>query len=291
MTLTVFIEQLINGLIMGSMYSLLGSGLTLIYGTMRILNFAHGEMYMLGGYLMFFFFKQYGILPVPSILFAVAAVFLIAMVFQRLSLHYLVKKENSAFSTIAMTLGFSIVLQNIALRLWGARFNHIPYYIEGSLQIGELRIPMMRILILVVAVATIVIMTVLLKYTRFGMAVRATSQDRDAAEVLGVPAHRIHMLTFAIGSALSALAGTMLAPIYAINPWMGVPVMLKGFVVIILGGLGSYPGAILGGIILGIIEAVGLTLTSSAWRDVISFIVLILIIWVKPWGLFGVKEK
>ena len=291
MTLTVFGEQLINGLIMGSMYALLGSGLTLIYGTMRILNFAHGEMYMLGGYFVFFFLEQYGALSFPSILFAVCGVFLIAIVFQRLTLHYLIKKENWAFSTIAMTLGFSIVLQNIALKLWGARFYHIPYYVQGTLQIGDLRIPWLRILIFGVAIVTILTMSVVLKFTRFGMAIRATSQDRDAAEVLGVPAHHVHTLTFGIGAALGALAAAMLAPIYAINPWMGIPVMLKGFVVIILGGLGSYPGAIIGGVILGIIEAVGLTLTSSAWRDVISFGVLILIIWVKPWGIFGVKEK
>ena len=291
MTVALFIEQIINGIILGSMYALLGSGLALIYGTMRILNFAHGEFFMLAGYFVFFLLDQYTVAPVFAILAATLLVFLIAVLTQRISIHYLIQREGWTFSTIAFTLGLGIFLQNLALLLWGERFRVISYYVKGIFKLGDFRMPYMRLLILGVAIVVLILMGILIKYTRFGMAVRATSQDKDAASVMGIPVHIVHMLTFGLGGAMSAIASALLAPIYAVNPWMGVPSMMKAFVVVILGGLGSFVGAIVAGFMLGIVEAVGMALTSTEWRDVISFSMLILIIWVRPWGLFGVKDR
>lgn len=291
MTLALFLEQLINGIILGSMYALMGSGLALIYGTMRILNFAHGEFYMLGGYFTFFLITSYALPPLVAVPLAVLAVFVVSGVVQRMTLHSLMKQEGWVFSTIAATLGLSIFLQNLALHLWGERFQSVGYFVEGTVTLGGLRLPLMRVLILAVALATIAFMALLLKYSRFGKAVRATAQDAEAAAVVGVPAPVIHTLTFATGSALGAIAAAMLSPLFAVNPWMGLPLILKAFVVVILGGLGSFPGAIVAGFLLGIVEAVGITLTSSEWRDVISFSLLILVIWVRPWGLFGTRER
>jgi len=291
MTIYLFIEQLINGLIIGSTYALIGSGIALIYGTMRVLNLAHGEFYMLGGYFVFYLAVSYGLTPWIAIPAAIAMAFVLGALVQRLTIHYLLGREGWMFSTIAATLGLSIFLQNAALLLFGEQFQSIPYYVTGVLELGPIRIPAQRILIFFVAMVTIAGMTYLLKYTRLGWAIRATSQDRDAAAVVGIPAERIYMITFGIAAALGAIAAAMLGPIYSINPWSGLPMLLKGFVVVILGGLGSFPGAIVGGLILGVVEAIGVQVTSSEWRDVISFGLMIAVIWWRPWGLFGKKPS
>lgn len=287
MTFALFIEQIINGLILGSMYALIASGVAMIYGTMRVLNFAQGEFYMVGGFFVFFLVVRYSIPPFVAIPLALAGVFLLAVVVQRLTVHYLLKQEGWAFSTIAVTLGFSVLFQNLALHFWGEKFLSIPYYLDGVLAFGGIRMPLQRILIFGVAILSMILMGVVLKYTRFGMAVRATSQDAEAAAVVGVPAHTIHTITFGLAATMGAIAAAMLAPLFAVNPWMGMPLLLKAFVVVILGGLGSFIGAIIAGLLLGVVEAIGVTVTSSEWRDVISFSLLILFIWIRPGGLFG----
>ena len=291
MTYAIFIEQIINGLIIGSMYALIGSGLALIYGTMRVLNLAHGEFYMLGGYFVFFLVVTYGVPSYLAIPLAIFATFVLGALIQRLTIHHLMLQEGWAFSTIAATLGLSIFLQNAALLLFGEQFQSVPYYVSGIVELGGIRMPLQRLLMFAVAVLTIAVMTYVLKWTRLGWAIRATSQDRDAAAVVGIPAQRIYLITFGIAGALGAIAAAMLAPIYAINPWSGLPVLLKGFVVVILGGLGSFPGAIAGGLILGVVETIGVQLTSSEWRDVIAFGLMIGVIWWRPWGLFGNKPS
>jgi branched-chain amino acid transport system permease protein len=290
-TLTILIEQILNGLIIGSMYALIGSGIALIYGTMRVLNLAHGEFYMLGGYFVFFLAVTYGLPSWLAVPVAIVLSFLLGAAIQRLTIHHLLRREGWMFASIAVTLGLSIFLQNAALLLFGEQFQSVPYYLSGVIELGGIRLPVQRLLILVVAVLTVSVMAYILKYTRLGWAIRATSQDRDAAAVVGIPADRIYLITFGLAAALGAVAAAMLAPIYAINPWSGLPILLKGFVVVILGGLGSFPGAIAGGLILGVVEAIGVQLTSSEWRDVISFGLMIAVIWWRPWGLFGRKPS
>ncbi|WP_436643116.1 branched-chain amino acid ABC transporter permease [Microbaculum sp. FT89] len=289
MTFSIFLEQIINGIVIGSMYALIGSGIALIYGTMRVLNLAHGEFYMLGGYFVFFLVVTYGVPAYLAIPVAVLMTFLLGAIIQRLTIFYLLAREGWAFSTIAVTLGLSIFLQNAALLLFGEQFQSVPYYLQGVIEFAGIRLPVQRLLIIVVALVTIGAMTFVLKKTRLGWAIRATSQDLDASAVVGIPAQRIYMITFGLAAALGAVAAAMLAPIYAINPWSGLPILLKGFVVVILGGLGSFPGAIAGGLILGVVEAIGVQLTSSEWRDVIAFTLMILVVWIRPWGLFGQK--
>jgi branched-chain amino acid transport system permease protein len=290
-TLAIFLEQIINGLIIGSMYALIGSGIALVYGTMRVLNLAHGEFYMLGGYFVFYLAVTYGVPAYIAIPIAIFATFILGVLIQRLTIHYLMEKEGWMFATIAATLGLSIFLQNAALLMFGEQFQSVPYYVDGMVEFAGIRLPMQRLLILVVAVVTIGGMTFLLKKTRLGWAIRATSQDRDAAAVVGIPAQRIYLITFGLAGALGAIAASMLAPIYAINPWSGLPILLKGFVVVVLGGLGSFPGAIAGGLLLGVVETIGVQLTSSEWRDVIGFAMMIAVIWWRPWGLFGAKPS
>ncbi|MEM2914268.1 MAG: branched-chain amino acid ABC transporter permease [Candidatus Bathyarchaeia archaeon] len=284
------VEQMVNGLVLGSMYALMASGLTLIWGTMKMLNFAHSEMYMLGGYVLYFAFVAFGISPFWSILLAIFIVFLIGILIERSIIHPLLDKPGWDVSPIVATVGISIFLSNFALNIWGERFKNVPYLIEGNLDFGDFRIAFQRILILAIAGGIMVGFWLYMKQSRFGIALRATAQDRDAATILGINYHRIYMLTFGMSSAMAALAATMLSPLFSVNPWMGHSLLLKAFIVVVLGGLGSFGGAILGGVLLGSIESLTVVFLSSEWKDVVAFIVLILFLIFRPSGFFGTKE-
>ncbi|WP_342364010.1 branched-chain amino acid ABC transporter permease [Terrarubrum flagellatum] len=287
MPVSLYIEQIINGLIAGSMYALIGGGIALVYGVTRVLNMAHGEFYMLGGYGVFYLVVAHAVPPVAAIPLVALLLFALGVIVQRLTIHYLLPREGWAFACIAATLGLSIAFQNLALVTFGEDYKAVPYYVDGVLRLGDVRLPLQRALMLAVAVITLLAMAFILKKTRFGWALRAAAQDADAASVCGIPVGRVHMITFGLSAALGAIAAAMLAPIYSVSPWMGLPVLFKGFVVVILGGLGSFPGAIVGGFLLGIVEAIGVQLTSAEWRDAIGFAVMILVVWLRPWGLFG----
>ena len=290
MTLRLIAEQLINGLVLGSMYAIVASGLTLIWGTMKMLNFAHGELYMLGGYVLYFTLMVFGMHPFWAVFLALLVVFLVGVLIERLLIHPLLDKPGWDVTPLVVTLGISIFLQNFALKVWGERFKNVPYFIEGTMETAGFRIAYQRILILVVAATVMFGFWMYVKKSRFGIALRATAQDRESATILGINSHRIYMLTFGISSALAALAATMLAPLFLINPWMGIPPQLKAFIVVVLGGLGSFEGAILGGFLLGTIESLAIVFLSSEWKDVVSFLVLILILIIRPSGFFGTKE-
>ncbi|MDD3445221.1 MAG: branched-chain amino acid ABC transporter permease [Zavarzinia sp.] len=281
-------EQLLNGLILGSIYALMGSGLTLVYGTMRVLNFAHGEFYMLGGYAFLLLTTGLGLHPALAVILAALCVFAFAAGVGFGVIRPLLDKPGWEFSTIAATMGLSIVLQNLALGVWGETFRSVPYFTNAMLEIGDIRMPYQRLLIAIVAAAAIGGTALLLRHTRFGSAIRATAQDPEAARIMGVRTGLVNTLSFALGAALAAVAAAMLSPLYAVNPWMGVTLSLKAFAVVVMGGLGSFTGCIAAGMILGVVEAVGVGLTSSEWREVISFGILIAVIWWRPWGLFGV---
>ncbi len=286
----LFIEQLLNGIVLGSMYALVASGLSLIWGSLKMLNFAHGEYYMLGGYGLFLVLLWTGLPVWVAIPVVLVAVYGAGVASQRFLIQPLLDKPGWDVSPIIATLGISIFLQNLALRLLGERIQNIPYFIDGTLVLYGVRVAWQRLLILATAVAVIGVFVVLLRTTRLGMALRATAQDRDAATIQGIDVYAIYAWTFGISAALAALAGAMLAPIASVNPWMGAALLGKAFVVCVLGGLGSLEGAILGGIILGTVESVAVVAWSSQWKDVVSFLVLIAVLWIRPSGLFGTKE-
>ncbi|MGA2465721.1 MAG: branched-chain amino acid ABC transporter permease [Thermodesulfobacteriota bacterium] len=290
MTFGLFVDQIINGVVLGSMYSLYASGLTLIWGTMKLMNFAHGEYYMLGGYFVYFGVTLLGAPPVLSILITIGATFLIGLVTERLIIQPLLDKPTWETSSLVVTVGLSIFLQNFALKVWGERLKGIPYFIGGTLEIFGVRVAYHRLLILAVAILVLSLLLVLIKKTRFGMALRATAQEKNAAIMLGINFYRIYMVTFAASGAMAAVAATMLAPIFLISPWSGISCILKAFVVAVLGGLGSVEGAILGGIVLGIAENLSVIIFSSEWKDVVSFGILILVLTFRPSGFFGQKE-
>lgn len=285
------LEQIVNGLVAGSMYALVGAGLSLVYGTARILNFAHGEFFMVAGYALFICIGLLGIHPVIAALIAIMAVTACAVPFEVVFIRPLLTRPSWEFSTMATTLGLSIVLQNLALKILGENYQTVPYYIEGSVPIAGLQMPLQRLLIPLAALIALAGMDILMRRTRLGRAVRATSEDREAASVLGVPVAHIYTATFALSGTLAGVASVMLAPIQSVNPWMGGFIALKGFVVAVLGGLGNFRGTVIAAMLLGVVEALGVALTSSEWREVFSFAVLGLIVWFRPDGMFAARAR
>lgn len=290
MILKVILDQIMNGIVLGSMYALYGCGLSLVWGILRMLNFAHGEFYMLGGYVFFFILTLLGAPPVLGIAIATGALLLVGWAIERFLIHPLLDKPGWEVSPFILTLGVSIFLQNFALKVWGERYKNIPYFIEGTLEVFGFRMAYQRLLVLIVAILVITLFWITLKKTRMGMALRATSQNREAASLIGINVHAVYGITFGIGGALAAFSATMLAPIFLINPWMGLPMLMKAFVVSVMGGLGSFEGAILAGFILGIGESFTVLIFSSEWKEVFSFGVLILFLIIRPSGFFGEKE-
>ena len=286
----MLIETILNGLVTGAIYALIGSGIALIYGTTRVLNFAHGEAIMLAAYAMLLLSTNLGLDPWLAAAGAVVLVMLAAAAMQRVIIAPILAREDWAFRIIAATIGLSIFLQSAAQLIWGESFQGMPYFFDGVLVIGEVRMPWQRIGIVVVALVALGLSALLLYRTRLGQMIRATAQDAEAAEAFGIPAGRVHTMVFALSAGLAAVGAIMLAPLMSVNPWMGVPYLLKAFAVVILGGLGSFGGAVLAGFLLGLVESFGVAFTASEWRDVISFGLLIAVIWVRPYGLFRGRE-
>jgi branched-chain amino acid transport system permease protein len=284
------IEQILNGLVLGSIYALVASGLSLIWGSMKMLNFAHGELYMLGGFATYYAMTLLGLPWWLAIPLAMALILLVGFGIEKLTIEPLLRRPGWDYTPIIATLGLSIFLQNAALLVFGERFKNLPYFIEGSGTYFGMRMAYQRLLILVVSVAVIVFFAQFLRRSKLGMALRAVAQDRDAATLQGIDVRGTYMWTFGISGALAALASAMVAPIFAINPWMGGTLLIKAFVVCVVGGLGDLRGAILGGILLGTAESLAVVLLSSEWKDVVSFAILIIVLWVRPSGFFGTKE-
>jgi branched-chain amino acid transport system permease protein len=272
------------------MYASVASGLTLIWGTMKMLNFAHGEFYMLGGYAVFFAMTALGFPPLVGLILAVAIVFAAGVLMEKAVIDPLLDKPGWELSPLVVTVGASIAIQNGALKVFGERIKNLPYFVDGTLEIAGVRMAYQRLLILAVTAAVMVGFWIFIKKARFGMGLRAVAQDRDAATLLGIHYKRVYTMTFGLSCGMAALAAALLAPIFSVNPWMGHAALLKGFIAVVLGGLGSFGGAILAGMILGSVESIAVIVLSSEWKDVIAFAIFILVLTVRPSGLFGTKE-
>ncbi len=279
-----------NGLVLGGTYALLGIGLTLIFGLMNVVNFAHGEFYTLGAYATFAalslahvnFFAALGL----AVLVGAAG----GAITERLLLRPL--RGESIETVMLVMIGVGIVMTNGELLVWGGVAKSIPHpFPTAPLEAGALSIAPLRLFVLAAAFALIVMAWVAIHRTRLGMAMRATFQDRDTAALMGVRIERIHNVTFAFGSALAAAAGALLGPIFLAYPSMGDLAASKAFCVVILGGLGNLAGATLGGLILGIAEEMGAGYVSSGYRDAVGFVIIILVLLLRPSGLFARAER
>ncbi|RAH97300.1 branched-chain amino acid ABC transporter permease [Acuticoccus sediminis] len=288
MTTAIF-EQFINGTMMGSIYVLMALGMVLIYGVMHVLNFAHGVLFMVGGYLAhLFFFNLTGSYPL-AILGAMVSLALIGVLLERAVFRAL--RDNLRMQIVA-SLGLIMIIQNGVVQIWGPHALQMrPPPVEALVRIGQLSFTVQHFVIIGVVAVSVAALYLFLTRTRLGTAMRATSQHPEAAVVVGIDPNRVYTLTFMIASALAGLGGALLGPLFLIFPQMGDAPMLKALSAIIIGGMGSVPGAIVGGLGIGIVESLSTLVVPTDYRDTIVFGVLILMLLIRPWGIFGVRVR
>lgn len=279
---------LVHGLVTGSMYAAVALGLTLTYGILGILNFAHGEMLMVGAYIAFVLTSQLGVNFLVAAVISMLAVGLLGWVIERTTFRF---ARHEHLNGLVISLGLVAILQNIALAIWGADPLSIPPPLPRTLEVWGIRIGEQRLLAFGLTVGLIILFSLFLKRTRLGKGIRATAQNAHVAATLGIRTERVVAVTFSLAAALAGLVGALIATIYTITPFMGGLPAMKGFVVMILGGLGSVGGSILAGFLVGVVESFGGGMISSIFKDGFGFVALILILIFRPWGLFGQRPE
>ena len=282
----LFFQVLINGILLGGVYACSAIGFSIIWGVMNLINLAHGSMIILGAYITYFLTTGTGIDPFLTIPVSGAALFLLGFIVQRFLLNYVI--EGSVFMTLILTFGLDLVLVNANIYLFTADIRSItPYYAGLAWEIGSIRIPFTRLGVFIFALFLTLMLHLLLNRTKLGNAIKATSFDKEAAGLVGIDVHRIYNITFAIGAAMAGMAGSLISVVYSFSPVLGGSFTMKAFVIVVLGGLGSVKGAIAGGLILGIVENLASAFFDPGYKDAISFILLVIILIVRPRGIFG----
>ena len=290
-----FVSYILNGISLGSVYAIIALGYTMVYGIAKMLNFAHGDIIMVGSYVAFIAINSMG-LPVPvSILLSVVVCTVLGMVIERVS--YKPLRHASKLAVLITAIGASYFLQNVALLIFGANTKSFTSIVgNGSVQLagGALSVTMVTIVTVIACVVIMIGLMAFMKYSKAGHAMLAVSEDDGAAQLMGINVNATIALTFAIGSGLAAIAGVLLCSAYpSLTPYTGSMPGIKAFVAAVFGGIGSIPGAFIGGILLGVIEILGKAYISSQLADAIVFAVLIVVLVVKPTGLLGkqIQEK
>ena len=284
------LQHIVNALMLGGTYALLGIGLTLVFGIMRVVNFTHGELYAFGGYMIFFFTASLGMSFYVALAAAVVLGALLGAIIEVTLLRPL--RGADIDTTMLIMIGCWIVLQNTEQMIWGGVAKSIVSPLPAEpLVLGPVSVAWMRVFVFAAAALLIAATHVLIHRTKLGKAMRATFQDRDTAALMGVNVSAINTATFAIGSGLAAAAGALLGAVFIVTPTMGDLAALKAFAIVILGGLGSIKGATIGGFILAFVEELGAGYVSSGYRDAMGFLLIIVVLLFKPTGLFARQER
>lgn len=287
----IFLNHLINGISLGSIYAIIALGYTMVYGIAKMLNFAHGDVIMVGGYMSYIASIELGLPPLISVLMAMAVCTVLGLLIEQLA--YKPLRNAPSLAVLITAIGVSYLLQNAALLIWSANARSITSIVPfESLKLfdGRLIISATAIVTIIVSIVVIIVLTTIINRTKIGKAMRAVSEDKEAAQLMGISVNRTISTTFAIGSALAAVAGVLLTSAYPLlAPTTGVMPGIKAFTAAVFGGIGSVPGAFLGGILIGVIEILGRAYISSQLSEAIVFAVLIVILLVKPTGLLGKK--
>jgi branched-chain amino acid transport system permease protein len=279
-------QAITNGLLLGGIYAVVAIGFSLVWGVMNIINVAHGALVMLGAYVAFFLFRDLGIDPIVGAAIAFVVLFAAGYLLQRLVLNLIVRAP--IFNTLILTFGLNLIIVNLALVAFTADFRAISTSYSGQgFEIAGIVLPYSRFVALIVAIASSVALFAFMDRTRTGNAIRATRMDLEAAELVGVRTAGIYALTFAIGAGFAGLAGALIAATGPITPVMGLTYTGKAFVVAALGGLGNMYGAIVGGLVLGLAETVGAAFFGPGLQDAIGYLMLVVILLVRPAGLVG----
>jgi branched-chain amino acid transport system permease protein len=278
--------HILNGLIIGGSYVLIAVGLTLIFGILDAINLAHGEVYMLGAYVLYFLFGVWGLNYWAALILATGIIGIFGIVIEKLSFRPL--RNQPLLNTMLVSIALAILLQNLAMLFWGADPKVVKTAMsEEVIQVFGVFLTVQRLVVLIVGAVAIILLHLLIEKTKIGKAMRAVAQDKDAAALMGISIDRVYTFTFAVVSALAAVAGALIAPIFQIFPTMGFVPFIKAFTVVILGGLGNVIGAIYAGFILGVAESLGAAYISTPYKDSFAFIILIIMLLLKPSGLMG----
>jgi branched-chain amino acid transport system permease protein len=288
------VQNLVFGVLVGALYGLAAVGLSLVFGVTKILNVAHGELLMFGGYASFWAVTLLGIDPFLSIIPAVLFLAVIGYILYKLIFSRLVKLDESVKiqNTLLVGFGLSLILQNIALRLWSADSRGITTFYSGyAFTLFGVRFPVVRVASLIIALVTLLALELFLRRTYTGKALRATVENWEAATLMGIDTQKVYLLSFVMGASLAAIAGTLVSVGYSIDPMMGLNWTLTSLIVMVLGGLGSIIGTFVGGIVLGVTQSATGFLLSQSYREVVGLVLFLLVLVFRPQGLFGAKER
>ena len=280
-------QVVISGILAGALYSLVALGLALIFGVMRVINIAHGPLLMLGAYTTFFLYSAFGLNPYLSIPVTMAVLFVVGVVLQRSLVFRVV--DAPELSSLLLTFGISIGLVNLAQLAFTSDLRAVEY-LTGSIPLGPFALSKTRLVAFVFAGGVTALAFLFLQRTRLGKAIRATSQSPEVAMVCGIDVRRVHMFTFGLATALAAAGGALIAVIVAIQPEMGQVWTFKSFLVIVLGGAGNYPGALLGGMLLGLVEQLAALFLTTQLSEVVAYLLLVVVLLVRPTGLLGGRQ-
>jgi branched-chain amino acid transport system permease protein len=283
----MLLQILVNGVLMGGLYALMAIGMSLIWGVMDIINIAHGSFIMLGAFTTYWLFSFFGMDPFVSLVFSMALLFVLGYGAQKYLINYVIRA--SAFITLILAFGIEIFINNAALVSWTADVRKVQVaYGASNFSFGNwVTIPTIRLLAFLLVIVISVVFFYVLNRTNLGRSIRATSQDLDAARLVGVDVARTYAITFGLGVGAAGAAGTLWSVLFPISPMMGGELTLKSFVVVIIGGLGSMLGPIIGGLALGIAEAFGTNWFGSTYANLISFTILVLVLIIRPKGILG----
>ena len=283
--MTEILQQVLNGLAIGSVYTVIALGLTVVFGILGIAHFAHGSVAMSGGYLTFFFGQQFGLGFFSAMGLAMVAGALAGLLIERLA--YRPVRDAPHINAFIIALGLTMMVEGLNLLAFGADQVVIQTPWRGVFSVAGIAVAELRLLVIGTACSLIAIVSLLISRTKTGKSIRAVAQNRPAAVLMGVNVNRVSAIVFSVSSALGASAGALVGALLAIAPGVGEGLAVKGFAVLILGGLGSIPGAIVGGVVLGVTESLAAGFISSAYKDVIAFVVMIVVLLFRPEGLLG----
>jgi branched-chain amino acid transport system permease protein len=285
----VFLQLLVNGTMVGGVYGLMSLGINLVWGVMGVVNLAHGDLIMAGGFLAFWLFSRFGVNPLAALPIGIAAGLVVGVLVQRFLLGRVPPDRGAVKTSLLMTFGVSYVVINGAQLLWGNEFQTV-MFLGGSWHLAGLDFAKARVVAFAAAGLISLLLWAFLQYTFTGRAVRAVSQQAEGAQVCGIDIPRIRVLTFGLGSALAAAAGVLLVMIFAISPAMGAGYTVRSFAVTVIGGLGSFPGAFAGAVVLGLAEVFTGYLLSAQIANGIAFLLFLAVLLVRPQGLLGAKR-
>lgn len=282
------LQVIINGLVAGSIYVLFAAGLAIVLGILDIPNFAHGQTFMIGAFSTFYLVSYFGLHFIVATLVSMVLIAIFGVVMEKVAFKPL--RGTPHVTLLISAIALMIFLENLAALLWGNYNRTIPtLYAKQTVSLLGMTVSVQRILVLATAVLLIIALQLFIKKTKLGMAIRAMGQSTEVTQLMGVSVDKLTSFIFALSSALAAVAGSLLGSLFTVNPYMGLEPLLKGVVILVLGGMGSIIGAIVGGLGLGLVESFTAQYLSSAFKNSIAFLILIIILVIKPTGIFGSK--